>query len=221
MTSDDNAASVLAADLAKRHFIEAFFDDFEERRRFVDTLLQQGHDIEATILCCAYIEGIANNLFPESTDSARNFSRVLAEHGADPFLTAIHPRFLLDALPRKRAADRQCVAALKPLLADSVPLCQPQDILSSLSESVSTEAREVIQANLWRGSIANLAYVHIRSAMFKRGMGSPSISFSGQSFEGGPAPNLTTQRLCGALRSVLRSARDISFETNKWYRNIG
>lgn len=204
-----------------RHFIEAFFDDFEDRCRFVAELLEAGRDVEATILCCAYIEGIANNLYPNSKDSAQNFATALAEHGGDGFLMAIVPTFTLEALPRARAIDKQALAALEPVLTDRTELLDPEQVIAALRSDLLAEVVQAVRSHLWRGSIANLAYVHIRSAMFKRALGSSSIAFSGHTYHSEPAPSLTTGRLSAALGQLLAWTRGVSLSTNRWFGTIG
>lgn len=209
-------------DSAKRGFIRAFFDEFAQRVDFVKTLDSAGRNYEAAILCCAYVENIANNLNPACKNSAENFAQALEIHGADPFLAAIHPSFLVDAFPGRNASEKEAAAALRSVAADlSGQLWDKAALVRAVQNHMASECLATIRVNLWRGSIANLAYVHIRSSLFKTGLGSTSLTFSGHTFMGGTAPTLDFHRLHASLKSLLGHASRVSLGTAKWYGTIG
>jgi hypothetical protein len=90
----------------KREVITAYFDDLERRVRFLGDLIAEGREIEGIILCCAYIEGLGNSVYPECRDSMRNFVRIIQDYGSADLLTWIHPGWLVSALPQKTAVAR-------------------------------------------------------------------------------------------------------------------
>ena len=78
--------------------MDAFFQDLGRRIAFAQELHDQRHDNEAMLLCCCYIDGLANNLYPDDDGSHRNFVRDIGEYGATEWLTRIHPRQLSESL---------------------------------------------------------------------------------------------------------------------------
>ncbi len=72
--------------------METFFDDLEQRAAFLAELFDGGRQDEALTLCCCYIDGLGGLLYGRScTGSARNFSRILREHGGERELDLISP----------------------------------------------------------------------------------------------------------------------------------
>ena len=104
---------------SKAQLIQAFFDEFSARVRFIADLAAAGRDIEATHLCCAYTEAIANNLYPSSTDSAANFSRALGDFGGDEFLVAIHPSFLIEGISAAKRGGQGCARKVARICGQS------------------------------------------------------------------------------------------------------
>jgi len=84
---------------AKREFIAAFFEDFEDRVAFLVSLHEEGHEDEAWLLCLVYIDGLANWLNLPETKSAQNFSRVLMKHGGHDAYSIVLPKWLMKAVP--------------------------------------------------------------------------------------------------------------------------
>ena len=91
---------------AKAGFIKAYFDDLAQRSTFLAELAETGHQKEALLLCCCYIEGIANHLCWPGSRNKQNFVRVLKEYGGEEVLCRIHPgqlRRSLDNAPPQMA----------------------------------------------------------------------------------------------------------------------
>ena len=86
----------------------------------IDELYATGHQHEARLLCCTYIEELGNGLERAATRGAASFSKVVEAHGGEPVLALIHPKALKESLPYKsvspadRAALEPAVTALPP-----------------------------------------------------------------------------------------------------------
>src|SRR4051812_46272776 len=90
--------------VAKKEFIQAFFDDLEKRIQFTDTLFAEEHRDEARLLCCVYIEALGNGLEGNTLGGAATFTKVLELYGGEPLLSLIHPKALRESLPYKNAS---------------------------------------------------------------------------------------------------------------------
>ena len=79
------------ADLeAKLSFIEAYFDDLRSRIDFLQDLRDSGHEDEAMVLCCCYIDGLARYLYWPHPASRQNFVRAVREFTPHEFFGRIH-----------------------------------------------------------------------------------------------------------------------------------
>ena len=171
--ADRERRTPTAADLdAKRRAIEGFFEDFEERVTFAHRLYQDGRRREALILICAYVEGMGTYLYYPAENSKRNFTTVLIEHGGDPNLSLVHPRFLLDSI-RGRGAELAAVAAKvdAKLLTEPFELRSLEDTMAFVEADLTSAERELLQDSLWLGSFAAAAYRELRIPFSHRGAG--------------------------------------------------
>ena len=75
---------------------------------FLIELGNTGHEQEAMLLCCCYIDGLAGHLYWPDPASHQNFVRAFRDFSPHEFLSRIHPKQLYDAiagLPGKRAQE--------------------------------------------------------------------------------------------------------------------
>jgi hypothetical protein len=208
-----------AEDLAaKQRFIEAFFDDLQQRVNLTEELFERDLGNEARLLCCCHIEGLGNWLNPDLPAGARTFVKVVADHGGDPELVLILPKRLTDSLPWKSASP----AVKAELRATLVMMPQDEaytesDFIAALPSSTTAEARSFLQREMWRGTVASIAYEHIRS-LGAHWLGSSSgVSFSSTTHQGVPVPTVDYPMLKNALDRILSHARAVSLTSQKWF----
>jgi len=204
---------------AKREFIEAYFSNLEQRIKFTESLYEeQKAEPEALLLCCCYIEGIGNCLYPDETGSTKTFVRVLREHAGEPFLLSVHPRRLAEALPQKDSAT----AELAELIMNSwgaapFELLNEDDFIERARVSMSPDQLTALRREVWRGTIAALAYGEVRGRLVHRlGAGIP-IGFDQSRWEGGPPPEIDFPLLYRALSRVFEHSRQVSLSSNNWF----
>ncbi len=208
-----------SADLAaKKGFIQAFFDDLREKVAFTDDLFAQGHQDEARLLVCCYIESLGNGLVDSTATPARNFVQAVVDHGDDPALALIHPKLLQTSLPLKSVspADRAALQAAFAGLAPDKAL-KEKELFAVIGTALSTDAVAFLRRELWRARFAMIAYSNIRSigAHF---FGSPSsVSFSQMTHGGKPVSEIQFSTLRSVLARVIDHAETLSLTTNKWF----
>jgi hypothetical protein len=202
---------------AKREFIAAYFEDLERKVAFLLTLAEQGHEDEARLLCLVYIDGVANWLNFPNANSPRNFSRALMQHGNDEFFSLVLPQWLLKAVPWNsapaglEAALTAAISALPPNEA-----YQPTEFLDALRQYLNAAQLEWLETELWRGSIANAAYVALRSPGVHELGASHGLSFP-NTFRGHALPRIDLHTLHPALVSLVAHAKRVSEATGDWF----
>jgi len=81
--------------------MKEFFGKWVARVTFLDQLAAQGHEEEALLLACCYVETLGNSLYADKREeSKRTFVRVLAEHGGNAAFGLVHPNQLREWLRR-------------------------------------------------------------------------------------------------------------------------
>ncbi len=208
-----------AEDLAaKKEFIEAFFDELQQR---VDLTGKLARDFgnEARLLCCCHIEGLGNWLNPNLAGGpARVFVKVVADHGGDPRLLLVLPKRLADSLPWKSASPA-VAAEIQGALA-ALPRDQAyteSEFLAALPPTTTADALSFVSREVWRGTVASIAYEHIRSSGVHWLGSSSGVSFSGTTHHGTPLETVDYEMLRGALDRILGHAREVSISSGKWF----
>jgi hypothetical protein len=201
----------------KRRFIEAFFDDLQSRINFTRELHKTGHRDEAVLLCGCYIDGLGNYLYSDS-GTHEKFVRVVCEYGDAEFLTRIHIRQLRESLDKM--SGKKAVAALRALdtAFPEVPneLLTEAQVLDPLKE-MDDETRMWLTEQLWRGTLASVAYTRLRSPSVHE-LGAPGgIAFDDSRIDGDPVPTIDFDLLYSIACRVNAAARDMSLETEQFF----
>ena len=205
-------------DAAKREFIIAFFDDLEEKIRFLPELYRSGRRHEARILCTAYLDGLGNWIYHESVGSSRNFAMVLIDHGEEEVMSLVLPDRLLSSLPWKSAPAETEVELKKCTRA--LPINQAfsqSDFLDIVESHLTPQQCEWLKLEIYRGTIASIVFTEIRSSNVHWLGSADALSFSKSFHMGHPLPNIDFWMLHRALLKVAAYARDLSLSTNKWF----
>ncbi len=204
---------------AKHRIIESYFDDLEARIEFCVELRESGHDHEALLLCCSYIDGLANQMYWTDDRSNYNFVRLIKEYGECKVLTQVHPQMLLDYLSGRRGKRVQAILRKTRTLLENAKgrLYSEEGIGQMTAPHHTAHEREWFSRNVWRGTLAAFTYASIRSS-FIHGLGGPQgISFDETTFQGEPVPTIGFDMLYECLLRIEQSARSKSLETDKWF----
>lgn len=204
---------------AKLQFIEAYFRDLEQRSDFLLDLIKTDHRAEALLLCGCYIEGLGNNLYWPDERSAWNFIRVLREHGGEEVLGHIHVKQLRNGLAdaKSKLVQRIGQKLNGVLTAAEGRLYTEQEILALVEPAITADELETLRRNLWRGTLAALAYRRIRSPLVHELSTRQGVSFDRTTFRGEPVPDLDLRILYPALRRILQAMRGLSLASERWY----
>lgn len=209
--AEDNAA-------CKSQFIAAFFDSAEERAAYLDTLHTGGRPAEALTLCLAYIDSFSQWLFWPRYQTGRNFVEALVQHGGDPGFALVHPMALIRAFEIMKDRWKGFAARLRALFpGPTYSLRAQSDFLKEVAVDFTPAECKELEAELWRGTIANVAYTHLRNPSIHAFRGAAEISFDGTTHEGRPVSPISFSRLHRALLRLVAEARTRSTANNQWF----
>jgi len=204
----------------KLEFMEAYFKGLNNKITFLKELFDDGHKEEALLLCCCYIEGLGNQLYWPTDGSCRNFVYILKEHSIKKILWHIHPKQLQIGLSEARNSRvREIGKKLEAILIEArkANVLYPEKEILLLSETVlKVDELEKLSQNLWRGTIAAIAYDRIRSELVHR-LGAVDVSFSNMTFEGHALPNIDFELLYSPLMHVFVYVKELSLSSGKWF----
>mgnify|MGYP005816975455 CR=1 FL=1 len=204
-------------DSSNQYFINAFFSAFKQK---IDRLqeLRKTYPDEAFTLCLVYIDRLASGHFGgKEGQNRRNFWRALASLSGNPLFAMIHPRRL------KELTERYCPLAV-PFISSLInrqpnALLHENDIAAEIRQSslLDSEKRKLVE-NLWRASMANIAYDFIRVAEV-HGPGSGGLSFDESNYQGGKGVTLSFEMFYDALQQIHKQVTEASLTTGHWFGN--
>lgn len=203
---------------AKRRAMDDYFRDVQARAAFTLELDRQGHRLEARILCCCYIEALGNRIHGDGKVGAKQFTNVLAQHGGEPALALIVPLALERYLPFKSAAPAvrdEVKSALASLPRDRA--FELAEIRRHLFPSLSPAATKFLEPELWRGTVANIAYSRFRSPGVHWAGGPGAVIIDRVDGAGEAVPEVNFPILHRALVRIVAHARSISLSNGKWF----
>lgn len=204
---------------AKQRFMKSFFEAYRKRCDVLPQLRANGYPNEAMLVCCCYIEGLGNWFYGDERYH-RNFVRVLREHGGEDVLWHIHVKPLGESLAdtKRGKAVRALAEKIQPLLAGyQGHLLTEAEVEAAVAGALSSEELERLRKNLWRGTVASVAYAELRSEAV-HSLGTPGgIRFGEATFRGAPVPRIDFELLYRALERILGAALEVSLTTGKWF----
>ncbi len=107
---------------------------------------------------------------------------------------------------------------MEALEADSAgALLRPEDVETFIASQAETQIQDWIRKNLWRGTLASIAYEGLRLPSVHNLGAAGEISFSAVTLDGNPVPDITFGILWETLQPMYEEARERSVTTNKWF----
>jgi hypothetical protein len=206
---------------AKMEFIDAFFDDLDNKANYVLDLYSAGRRDEARILCSCYIDGLASALCWPDERTNYSYARILKEHGGNEIFAYVHPKMLDEALNKlsKRGDKWKAIhgRVSGKLRATDRRLYEEREILDLLATVLSKSAMELVSRELWRGTFAAIIYDRFRVAAV-HGFGPPDgTTFDVTTFRGKPVPRIDFFMVHDCLKRVVGAARELSKKSGKWF----
>lgn len=209
----DNAA-------AKRDFIRAFFDDAEERAKYLLELRASSHTNEASTLCLVYIDSFSQWLFWPPSRAGRNFVEALVKHGGDSEFALVHPLALIRAFAAIKDPWRTFATRLESLFpGPPYSVYSRADFLTHPGLGFTQAEAKLLETELWRGSIASVAYTRLRNPSVHNFRRAAEVSFDTTTYQGQPVQPITFSRLHDALMRLIAEARRRSVANNQWFGN--
>jgi hypothetical protein len=203
---------------AKIGFITAFFDDLDRKIKFLLELENSGHREEALLLCSCYIDWLASGLcWPEG--GSKCFVRMLKEFGGEHVLSQIHPKMLEEALIKlKQSRWAMAIQKILPVLQQAHErLYNDDEMIVLLTPVLNKVELAKLKTELWRGTLAAIAYSWIRVPAV-HGFGAPDgVSFHNTTFQGQPVPPIEFPMLHNFLKRIATVARERSLSIGKYF----
>lgn len=205
---------------AKRSFITAFFDDAEARIAFLSELAAAGHEREAMTLCLTYIDSFAQWLCWPSTATGRNFVEAVTQFGGDTLMGLAHPLQAIRAfsrmqLPWKALAERIAHAFPGPVHE----LLPTQLFEEALVHHLTPAELTQLMPEVWRVTIANVVYQHLRNPSVHGFGAGGGIILSQTTYHGQPVPILGFSQLKNCAWGLVAEARGRSEANWEWFGN--
>jgi hypothetical protein len=187
---------------------DAYWEQFEERVAFLDTLVAQGRDHEALTLCIVYLDGLAHTLAEPDSKNGVSFCTALAMDEPEPYFALIHPLQLIRAT-KKMASKWQLISAklASSFPAPSYELFGQTTFLATIRHVLDPTELAEIETELWRGTVAAIAYGWVRNPTVHELGGSAFIEFSQTTYDGKRVPSLTYATLADRLKPLAAAAR--------------
>jgi hypothetical protein len=196
--------------------IQAYFDDLEKRIVFLKELNDGGHKDEALMLCCCYIEALGSRQYHDSDRKAKNYSRILEEHGGDKLFALIHPKQLKKVLMNQKLF-RTTFSKIEQLIDGfGKELISKKVVVERLSSVITKDQLNWLNDNLFKGTMAAISYERVRSELV-HDISTSNLTFSETIYYGKPVPDLNFELLYPALLNIFSRLKEISLKTNTWY----
>ena len=207
-------------EVTKRDYIVAFFDDARDRANFLLDLHRKSYRSEALTLCLVYIDSFSQWLFWPRDQSGRNFVDALVEFGGDSDYALLHPLAVIRTFATMKGQRKDFSARVQNLFpGPQYSLLEKSEFLKRISDAFSRKELKLLEAELWRGTIANIAYTRLRNPSVHNFGREWEISFDNTSFNGNSTRNLTFERLHWGLLGLIDEARRRSLVNNQWFGN--
>ena len=200
-------------------FISAYFDELEHKIEALTNLTNEGYRDEALTLCLVYIDGLAQRLCWPSERNGVNFVKALTEHTNDVEMGLIHPLQLIRVLDSLKAKWKPVSTAVRTTFpGPAYDLLLPGHLITAVAGVLSSVQRADLTREMWRGTIAAVAYYRMRNPAV-HALGASTHSFSNTRYAGNPAQQLDLARLQRAARDLVAEARLRSETSGEWFGN--
>jgi hypothetical protein len=212
-TMIDNAAG-------KQDFILAFFEDAEQRAKYLLDLHESGRASEASTLCLVYIDSFSQWLFWPRSLAGQNFVDALVEYGGALEFALVHPLAVIRAFDAMKTVWKDFAKRLRNLFSGPAYFLYPKpDFLTHIASVFTQPEAGLVEAELWRGSIAYVVYTRLRNPSVHNFRMAAEVSFDSTTYQGRPVQPITFQRLHEALLRLIAEARRRSVANNQWFGN--
>jgi len=204
--------------VAKKAFMNAYFDDALKRVAFVERLAANGQKVESLTLCLVYLDGFSQYLRWPRREIGRNFVETLCSNDRIGFLSRIHLLQLMRAFNEMKGSWPPRAKILRRLWpGPTYSLMSRIEASNAITESFSSKKVAEILSELWRGTVAAAAYDWMRNRSV-HGFGTAQyITFDMTRYKGKAIPPLGLESLLRPLRAMITELRRRSLERCEWF----
>lgn len=205
---------------AKRDFINSFHSHAEERLAFLPRLFSDRHREEAATLCLSYIDSFSQWLEWPSDKSGQNFVKAVVSFGGDPLMGLVHPLQAIRTFHQMKSFWKGIATRIEGIFTGpNYELLEQSEFLSKLATSMSADELSKVKEELWRTTMAAIAYFHLRNPSIHSFGAGPDISFSNTTHQGSSVPVLDFNRLYNIALNLHSELRRRSAATGQWFGN--
>lgn len=204
---------------AKMYFIKAYLDELDAKIERLGAMADAGYKDEALTLCLVYVDGLAQRLSWPSDKSGENFVNCLSSYASDTELGLVHPLRLVRALDAMKSKWQPIKAAVQSAFpGPGYDLLRPSEVSEALAHSLTPFQRRDLEREMWRGTIAAVAYFSMRVPAV-HALGASDHSFSSTTNAGQPALSINLPRLQKAAHDLAKEMRRRSEANSEWFGN--
>lgn len=204
---------------AKHDFINAFHNDAKKRIKFLQQLFSDGYQDEAMTLCLSYIDSFSQWLEWPSGKAGQNFVKAVINFGKDSFMSLVHPLQAVRTFDRMKPCWKVIATLISNVFAGlSYELLEESDFLSRLSPHLSEGELQKVKGELWRTTIAGIAYFGMRNFAIHKFAAIP-LTFSNTTYQGHPVSGLDFHRLHKVASNLHSELRHRSETNGQWFGN--
>lgn len=171
----------------KREVIANFFEHVDARVAFLDELARAGNKPEAMTLCLTYIDSFAQWLLWPATSTGRNFVEAVVQFGGDALMPLAHPLQATRAFGSMKAPWKDLANRIQNAFpGPTYELLTTTAFVGALQPRLTQAELERLRSEVWRTTIANLTYQHLRNQSVHSFGGSSGIWLSHGTYQGAP-----------------------------------
>lgn len=204
---------------AKLGFIRAFLDEANTRVGFLEELANTGHKPEAMTLCLVYIDRFAQYLGWPQTLAGWNFVNALINFGGNPLMGLAHPFQAVRAFEAIKALKTLAGRIGVAFPGSSYGLIPTSTFETELAKHITASELTQLRPELWRTTIANVVYQHLRNPAIHGFGSSGGIIFSQTTWNGQAVPELGLSLLRTCALGLIAEARKRSEVNGEWFGN--
>jgi hypothetical protein len=207
---------------AKHDWMNSFHRQAEERLAFLPRLFSDGHREEAMTLCLSYIDSFSQWLeWPsDKSKTGQNFVKAVVGFGEDPLMVLVHPLQAVRAFNEMHGFWKELASRIESIFAGpNYELLEQSEFLSRLAPRMSKADLSNVKEELWRTTMAALAYFRLRNPSIHSFGAGPEISFPNTVHQGNVVPVLDFKRLLSIAVNLHSELRRRSDTTGQWFGN--
>jgi hypothetical protein len=194
-------------------FIQAYFDELEQRIAFLKELNEGGHKSEALMLCCCYIEALGTRKYHEPEKKSKNYSQVLQEYGGNDLFEFVHPEQLKRVLANQKLFKPNFFNIEPIINSFGNELLSKEVVVKRLLRAITREQLAWLRDNMFKATIAAVSYEWVRGNLVHH-IGTGDVTFDETMIKGNAVPDLNFELLYPALRNIFLRIKDESLQAN-------